>query len=182
MADETPEEKAAAKAASDLKTAHEEESSELEKAQAEVEKWKAMSRKHEGQAKENSEAANKLKAAEDAKKTAEELAAERLSALEDRLAQADSRAMRAEVAASKGLTPSQAKRLQGATLEELEADADDLLESFKPADKADDESDTDTKKGRPRESLRGGASSSDDGGPEESDPAKLAALVPRGIN
>lgn len=39
--------------------------------------------------------------------------------------------IRLEVAAAKGLTPAQAKRLQGSTREELETDADDLLETFK---------------------------------------------------
>ena len=37
------------------------------------------------------------------------------------------RALRAEVSNAKGLTPTQAKRLVGATREELEADADELL-------------------------------------------------------
>ncbi len=38
--------------------------------------------------------------------------------------------LRAEIASEKGLTLKQAKRLTGTTREELEADADDLLESF----------------------------------------------------
>lgn len=38
--------------------------------------------------------------------------------------------LRAEIADAKGLTLKQAKRLTGKTREELEADADDLLESF----------------------------------------------------
>lgn len=40
---------------------------------------------------------------------------------------------RAEVAHEKGLTAGQAKRLVGATREELAADADELLKEFKPA-------------------------------------------------
>ncbi len=39
-------------------------------------------------------------------------------------------ALRAEVAMAKGLTAAQAKRLVGSTLEELEADADEILEAF----------------------------------------------------
>jgi hypothetical protein len=42
----------------------------------------------------------------------------------------DTEAMRAEVALLKGLTPAQVKRLVGATREELEADADELLTLF----------------------------------------------------
>lgn len=44
-----------------------------------------------------------------------------------------------EVAASKGLSPDQAKRLQGTTKEELESDADDLLKTFGVSGKTDDE-------------------------------------------
>lgn len=60
--------------------------------------------------------------------------AEGAKTLEDRVAEierqakeSESRAMRAEVANVKGLTPTQAKRLVGATREELEADADELI-------------------------------------------------------
>ncbi|MEO3974366.1 hypothetical protein [Streptomyces sp. CAU 1734] len=42
-------------------------------------------------------------------------------------------ALRITVAAEKGLTPAQARRLQGSTREELEADADELLNDFAPA-------------------------------------------------
>ena len=38
--------------------------------------------------------------------------------------------LRLEIAAEKGLTPAQARRLVGNTREELEADADELLEAF----------------------------------------------------
>jgi hypothetical protein len=51
--------------------------------------------------------------------------------------------LRITVGIDKGLTPAQAKRLQGKTQEELEADADEILETFgvKPpaADEGDDE-------------------------------------------
>jgi hypothetical protein len=63
--------------------------------------------------------------------------AEGATTLEDRVAEiekqakdSEDRAMRAEIANAKGLTPSQAKRLIGATREELEADADDLLKDI----------------------------------------------------
>jgi hypothetical protein len=43
---------------------------------------------------------------------------------------AELRATRLEIAHEKGLTPAQAKRLVGATKEELEADADEILRDF----------------------------------------------------
>lgn len=63
--------------------------------------------------------------------------AEGAKSIEDRVAEierqakaSEERALRAEVANAKGLTPNQAKRLVGATREELEADADDLLKDI----------------------------------------------------
>lgn len=55
---------------------------------------------------------------------------ERLAAAEKRQAESDLRAMRLEIAAEKGLTKSQAARLQGSTIEELTSDADELIEQF----------------------------------------------------
>lgn len=87
--------------------------------------------------------------------------------------EAEARAMRLEVAMEKGLTTAQAKRLVGNTKEELEADAEELLESFKPTD--------DGKGGRPpsrtKEQLRGGSNPTEEA--EETDPRKLAAMVHR---
>lgn len=63
--------------------------------------------------------------------------AEGAKTLEDRVAEierqakeSETRALRAEVANTKGLTPTQAKRLVGATRDELEADADELLKDI----------------------------------------------------
>lgn len=67
---------------------------------------------------------------EEASKTEAERLNDRLTAAEQRAQEAELRALRLEVASAKGLTPTQAKRLVGATKEELEADADDLLASF----------------------------------------------------
>ena len=67
-------------------------------------------------------------------------------------AKAELRADRVEIAAEKGLTPKQAKRLQGATREELETDADELLEDLgiKPEsnDSDEDPDDEDDSAGR----------------------------------
>lgn len=83
---------------------------------------------------------------------------------------AEARALRHEVAAAKGLTPAQAKRLAGATKEELEADADEILRDFPTAA-------TPPPSQQPRPTLRGGGDPSSE--PGETDPAKLAASVPR---
>lgn len=56
---------------------------------------------------------------------------------------------------SKGLTPAQAKRLVGSTLEELEADADEILEAFPSAARKPP---TD----RPTPDLRGGNDPTDE--------------------
>lgn len=55
---------------------------------------------------------------------------ERVTQIERQAKESEERALRAEVANAKGLTPNQAKRLVGATREELEADADDLLKDI----------------------------------------------------
>jgi chromosome segregation ATPase len=136
-------------------------------------------------AKANSEAANlrrrlkeleplaaKAKELEDASKTETQKAQEALTTAQQRAADAESRLMRLEVAVAKGLTPAQAKRLVGSTKEELEADADELLASFK----SDDSGDRPLR--RPVERLRGGGDPTEE--PAETDPEKLAALVRRG--
>ncbi len=72
-----------------------------------------------------------------------------------------------------GLNEAQIKRLVGDTAEELEADAAELVETLgiKPADPIP---------GKPREVMpRGGGDP--DAEPEETDPAKLAAAVPRSV-
>lgn len=106
--------------------------------------------------------------------------------LTDDLAKERVMRLRAEVAAEKGLTAAQAKRLSGSSKEELEADADELLEAFpvSKSDKGDDDGKDDRSSGRPPSrrpaaDLKGG--SDPDGGQEkvETDPAKLAGSVPR---
>lgn len=88
--------------------------------------------------------------------------------------EAEARAMRLEVAMEKGLTTAQAKRLVGNTKEELEADAEELLESFKPTD---DGKQRGGPPSRTKESLRGGSNPTEEA--EETDPRKLAAMVHR---
>lgn len=114
--------------------------------------------------------AKRLDELEDAQKSEVEKATEKVSAAEKRAQEAELRALRLEVAADKGLTPTQARRLVGSSKEELEEDADDLLASFAPTEENDSPR-------RPKEKLRPGAGSPDDE-PEETDPSKLADMVP----
>lgn len=99
--------------------------------------------------------------------------------LQERAAEAEKKATasttelaRMRVALRKGLTESQAKRLIGDSEEDLEKDADELLASFKTDDGAGGDQSR-----RPRERLRPGAAPSAE--PEETNPEKLAAQVPR---
>ena len=136
---------------------------------AEARKWEARAKESHAKAKENAEAAQKLKEMEDADKSEVERAKEAAAKAEARANEAESKALRAEIAAEKGLTLSQAKRLIGSTREELEADADELLEAFSSTDdKREDRS------RRPKEKLRPGASSQEE---PEVDPAKVADKI-----
>jgi len=133
--------------------------------------WKAEARKWERRAKENMEAARRLREAEEAEKTELQKLTERAEAAEKRAAEAEGKLLRLEVAQAKGLTAAQARRLQGATREELEADADELLEAFGAKKKPESEPESDDGKpddegaepvgaavfGRPRERLTPGA-------------------------
>ena len=61
---------------------------------------------------------------------------------EVKAAKAEAKVLRYDVAVDKNVPLKQAKRLQGNTKEELEADADEFLKDFSPAD-AEDEDDED---------------------------------------
>lgn len=127
-------------------------------------------------AKANSEAANlrkrlkeaeakaaKLDELEDANKSEIERATEKVTAAEKRAQEAELRALRLEVAADKGLSPAQARRLVGSSKEDLEEDADDLIDTFGTSqeDKANgddsDQNKEDRKARRPKEALKAGA-------------------------
>lgn len=113
----------------------------------------------------------RLKEYEDREKTDGEKLTERIAQAEKRANDAEARALRLEVASAKGLSAKQAGRLVGTTTEELEADADELLSSFKSEGGAPPPS-------KPTEQLRGG------GDPTEDTPVDMRAVVesiPRGI-
>lgn len=125
---------------------------------------------------------------------------EKLAASETRASQLEAAEMRRSVADELGLTAKQAGRLTGATRDDLLADGRDLMETMgiKPkgtasagdgdngsdavGDAQDDnvkrEQSEPTRRQRPREMLQSGAPHTA-AKPEETDPLKLAALIPR---
>ena len=139
-----------------------------------------VARKWENRAKANAKEIDKLKtqlqAYADRDKTDAQRATDKMTAAEKDATDAKREAMRLRVALRKGLTETQAKRLVGDTEEDLEADAEELLASFQPANE-EAEPKGGTPSGRPKERLRSGAAPDEE--PDETDPAKLAAKVPR---
>lgn len=131
--------------------------------------------------KANKEAADlrqKFKEVEDRDKTDSEKLTAKVADAERKLFEAEARTLRLEVAASKGLSPTQAKRLVGTTQEELEADADELLETFGTKAPATGDPKPNVTR-RPNPSLSGGGDPTTE--PEETDPSKLASAIRAGL-
>lgn len=101
-----------------------------------LEKARKEAANYRTKAKELEPLAAKAKELEDAGRTELEKLTVRAETAEKERGALEARALRLEVAFDKGLTPAQAKRLVGATREELEADADEILRDF-PAAKPD---------------------------------------------
>lgn len=125
------------------------------------------------------EAKARAKEYEDQNKTEAEKLEERAKTAEQRAVTAEGASLRLEVALDKapeGMSVAQvrklAKRLTGTTREELEADADELFGDVAPSNDGGREPSR-----TPRERLRPGAAPGSE--PEETDPGKLAAQVPR---
>jgi chromosome condensin MukBEF ATPase and DNA-binding subunit MukB len=141
-------------------------------------------------AKANSEAANlrkRLKELEplaDKAQKLEEASQSEVEKLQAKLTDAEkardaatAKADRYEVALEKGLNLTRAKRLVGATRDELVADADELLADLGPAD-GKDRKDSKPPSGKPAEHLRGG------GDPDTTPPTdvrKVVDSIPRGF-
>lgn len=145
-----------------------EETDESEDEEFDAERARKKISKANREAKNLRERLKKFEEAEAKRKDAEksdlEKAAERAEAAEKRAAELELNALRNEVALSKGLTAAQAKRLQGSTKEELEDDADDLLETFGAS--------KETTNKRKATKLRGGSNPDEDKKPF--DAAELA--------
>lgn len=144
---------------------------------AEAERWKKLSRQNEATAKQRADA---LKKYEDANKSESERLQEALTTHQSRADKAEAALKRREVAESRApehATVAQikavAKRLAGDSDDELEADADELFALFAPAP----EPKPAKTPSRPTERLRGGGDPDEE--PQETDPRKLAALIPR---
>lgn len=125
----------------------------------------------------------KVKEAEDAEKTEIERLQGQVEEWKGRAEKAEADSMRNAIAAAKGLTMAQARRLVGATKDELEADADAMAEELGlKKDEGKDEGDKSDKElpqderplGRPTENLRAGASNEADEAPNA---AKLAESI-----
>lgn len=122
------------------------------------------------------EAEERLAEFENAGKSEVEKLTERVTAAEQAAGTASSEAARLRVALAKGLTESQAKRLVGSTVEELEADAEELLKAFGAV--AGNEGEEEEGQGltsTPRERLRSGSLPASEA--DETDPLKIADAI-----
>jgi hypothetical protein len=144
---------------------------------AEAERWKTLSRKNESTAKQHAAA---LKKYEDANKSEAERLQEAVTSHQTRAERAEAALKRREIAeerAPEHATVAQikafAKRLAGESDDDLASDADELFALLAPAPAPA----TPKTPSRPKERLRGGAEPDED--PEETDPRKLAAQIPR---
>ena len=149
---------------------------------ADLRKKNAENLKLRKQLKDLEPLAKKAKELEDANKSETERLTERSTSAETRATKAETDYRRLNIALDKapdGMSKKQvrsiAARLHGETDEELEADAEELFSMFGGDG---EKKDPPPVKGRPREEFRGGADDPAEE-PEETDPAKLADLVPR---
>lgn len=106
---------------------------DVPRAKAKIRKANQEAKALRERVKELEQAESRLQELEDAEKSQLDKATERITAAEKRAEEAETRALRLQIAHEKGLTPAQAKRLSGSSQEELEADADELLELFAPS-------------------------------------------------
>ena len=131
MSDESPEKPATG----EQEVTAESDEQESPKPTETVDFWKAKAREQEKRAKENAEAARKLTEIEESKKSEADRAADALKAQTQRAETAEAALLRYEVAADKGVPPKAMRLLSGATREEIEASADDVLELIGDAGK-----------------------------------------------
>ena len=163
----------------------------FEQLQKDARRWEERSKANAKQLAELEPLAKRAKELEDASKSDIERATSEAQQAAARADKAEGELLRLKVAIRKGLTETQAKRLVGSTEDELEADADDLMASFRPKEdtpavKAEepepaDEPAREGQRRRPQERLRPGAVPDADTEPEETDPRALAAKVPRKV-
>lgn len=108
------------------------------------------------------------KKALEAERKARRDAERKLQTATERVAELEAAELRRDVAADRGLTAAQAARLRGTTREEMDADAEELLELLKPAGA------TPPPSIRPTSDLRGGTDPTDTG---SGDAARIADRI-----
>jgi hypothetical protein len=153
---------------------------DVDRAKAKISKANSEAANLRKRVKELEPLAQKAKDLEDAQKSEGQKLNDAKSKAEKDAASAAAEAARLRVALKKGLTEVQAKRLVGETEEELKADADELLASFKPPEGDPKDGEDDPKpdvKRRPTEKLTPGSVPEVDPD-EETDPRKLAEGLP----
>lgn len=138
--------------------------------------WKTEARKWEKRAKENSDAAARLKEIEDEQKSEQQKLADQLEDARNEGASAKTEAARLRAAIKYGLSEDDLDLLGTGTADEIEDRAARLAKRL-GLDSNDDDEDEPRVTRRPKERLRPGATPSSE--PEETDPIKLAAQVPR---
>jgi len=134
---------------------------------------------------ELAEARAKLQQHDDKDKTEAQRLQEAADSYKTRAERAEAVAKRREIAeesapdhATIAQIKAVAKRLTGESDEDLEKDAEELFALIAPAPAGGDNKPTKTQQpGKPKANLRGGGDPSD--GDDETDPRKLAALIPR---
>jgi hypothetical protein len=100
-----------------------------------VDFWKSKAREQEKRAKDNAKAAERLAEIEEATKSESQKAADKIAAETQRANEAEARLLRYEVAAEKGIPAKAIKLLSGASREEIEASAAEVLELIGEAGK-----------------------------------------------
>jgi chromosome segregation ATPase len=142
---------------------------DIAKMQAALKKANDEAAKFRHEIKAKDDELSKLKAASDSSKSEMDKVTEQIAQLEKRAADAERKALVAEVAQDKKLPAAIANRLTGSTKEELEADADELIEALglgKNDPKPDDDEPKPGPFARPKEKLRPGASNDGDEAPD----------------
>jgi DNA repair exonuclease SbcCD ATPase subunit len=128
-----------------------EETFDPDRAKAKIQKANSEAANLRRRVRELEAAEAKLRELEDATKSDGQRLVDERDQHKTRADKAEAELLRLTVAMNKGLTVAQAKRLVGDSLEELEADADELVATFAPATKKaeEDEDDRPRRPGRP---------------------------------
>jgi chromosome segregation ATPase len=136
---------------------------DFDKMKAALEKANAEAMKYRLDVKAKDDELSKLQEAQDSSKSEMDKVREQIESLESRAEKAEREALVAQVAQAKKLPAALAGRLTGSSREELEADADSLIEALNLGDgKKPTEKPNPKGGGRPKESLTPGASNEDD--------------------